>query len=250
MSLRNCILIALATDATPEEIDNARDLLDLIAERNSDSGIDPAVLVNQTVNASGATSPAAPTHGPTPTNTTADTAGATPQLDAAGIPHDSRIHSVPAKLTDKGVWRAKRGLTPALKLQVEAELRATLGAAPADTNPPQPGNAMLNGNALTSTPGANPPQPGATNPPMPGGNMPPMPGAAQIDPAYAALLAFIGQNTQSSTNPNGALNDQYVSDILKHYGVSDGSLQTLAHRLDLVPTIHGWLASVVSGTAG
>ena len=46
-------------------------------------------------------------------------------VDSTGLPWDERIHSTPASLTKKGVWRAKRNLTDkAFVANVEAELRA------------------------------------------------------------------------------------------------------------------------------
>ena len=53
-----------------------------------------------------------------------DTAAAPGATDKNGLPWDERIHSTPAKLTGKGVWRAKRGVNDALVTQVEAELRS------------------------------------------------------------------------------------------------------------------------------
>jgi len=47
------------------------------------------------------------------------------QLDKTGLPHDKRIHSDPPKMTDKGVWRKRRGLNQLIEHQVVAELRAT-----------------------------------------------------------------------------------------------------------------------------
>jgi hypothetical protein len=47
------------------------------------------------------------------------------QLDSRGLPHDGRIHSSPPTITDKGVWRKKRGLNDeALVHRIETELRA------------------------------------------------------------------------------------------------------------------------------
>lgn len=53
-------------------------------------------------------------------------------VDKNGLPWDARIHSSPAAITDKGVWRKKRGATPTVVKQVEDELRRIVGnAAPA-----------------------------------------------------------------------------------------------------------------------
>lgn len=72
------------------------------------------------------------------------------QLDGRGLPWDSRIHSTPATLTDKGVWRKRRGLNDeALVQRIEAELRAgqavpapvAAAATPAVPVPPAPASA-------------------------------------------------------------------------------------------------------------
>lgn len=78
-------------------------------------------------------------------------------VDSTGLPWDDRIHSTPAAMTEKGVWRAKRGVgkNKAFVEQVEAELRARVSGqvqqqptqqqpvyqAPAPQQPqfPQPG---------------------------------------------------------------------------------------------------------------
>jgi hypothetical protein len=84
-------------------------------------------------------------------------------------------------------------------------------------------------------------------PALPGaGPMPPMPGAATVDPAYAALVQFIAQNTSSAANPTGKFDDAYIKAVLTHYGVADGSLQNLAHAPQLVPTIDAWLRQALA----
>lgn len=230
MQLRNCILIALAFDATEEEIAAAHDMIDRHA------GADPSVLVSATVNG---TTGQFETTGSGMTPREQQAAANSTELDAAGFPWDERIHSSNKKRNDKGLWWARRGVTPALKAQVEAELRKTISAPAATTTPQQPA-------ASTPAPVSTPPQPAASGPPMPGANLPPMPGAAQPDPAYTALVQFIAQNTKSAANPAGVFDDQYIVNVLAHYGVAEGSLQNLAHRLDLVPTIDAWLRSVIA----
>lgn len=49
-----------------------------------------------------------------------------PELDSNGLPHDERIHSVPAKANADGSWRARRGVDKALVAEVEAVLRAAM----------------------------------------------------------------------------------------------------------------------------
>lgn len=224
-TLRNAILIALAFDATPEEVQQAKDIIDRIA-----GGVDPAVLVHAQVNTAQPSAPVTSGSGNAiPASNVIDGV----QLDAAGLPWDERIHSSgDNKLNADGTWRARRGVSPATRGQVEAQLRATLAAGAPTTPAPAP------------TPPAATPAPAATgmSPPMPGSNMPPMPGGgAQPDPAYTALVQFIAANTKSAANLNAKFDDAYITAILQHYGIADGSLQSLAHRLDLVPTIHQWL---------
>lgn len=63
---------------------------------------------------------------------TATTQTAPPAADSTGLPYDSRIHSDPPTLTDKGVWRKRRGVTKEQVTTVEAELRQRmLTSAPA-----------------------------------------------------------------------------------------------------------------------
>lgn len=242
--LRNAILIALAFDATEEEANAAHALIDRVI---GGGGVDPSILVHAQVNGVTGETVNAAAHIPaqpsvTPAATAAPqantTVAANSQLDAAGFPWDERIHSSNKKLNTQGLWWGKRGVTPAQKAQVEAELRATLGAAPVTA---QPAAAPV---ATVQAPVA------AVTPPMPGGNVPPMPGAAQPDPAYTALVQFIAQHTQSAANPGALFSDDYIKQILTHYGIADGSLQNLAHRLDVVKPVHDWLLSVVNGTAG
>lgn len=226
MQLRNAILIALAFDATEQEVNAAHELIDRVS-----GGIDPTILVSASVNATTGVIEGAAAPAPTPTPAAPAAAAGGAQLDAAGFPWDERIHSSNKKLNDKNLWWAKRGVQPALKAQVEAELRATLGAAPATAPAPTP----------TPTPAA-----AAAPPALPGAALPPMPGAVTVDPAYAALVQFIAQNTHSAANPAGKLTDDYVKQVLTHYGVAEGSLQNLAHRPDLVPTVDTWLRSAIA----
>lgn len=219
MQLRNCILIALAFDATPEEINAAHDVIDRIA--SGQEGIDPKIIVAAQVNS---TSGAIETTG----TGNAINAGAQ-QLDADGLPWDARIHSSNKKLDGKGKWWARRNTAPATVVAVEAELRAALGATPVTSAAP----------AATPTPAAS------NTPPLPGATVPPMPGANVVDPAYTALIALIAANTQSSANPAGKLTDEYVTNVLKHYGVPDGNLQNLAHAPQLIPTISEWFTGVL-----
>lgn len=116
----------------------------LAPEDNPSAGLDTAAMFGG----------AAPTPILTPATVTSHAAGAgavatviTPpahvqgvEIDAAGMPWDSRIHASTKTKTVKGVWKGKKGLNDAaLVKRVEAELLATMalppGGAPQPTAP-------------------------------------------------------------------------------------------------------------------
>jgi DNA-binding transcriptional LysR family regulator len=61
-----------------------------------------------------------------------------PDRDSRGIPYDARIHSSPPNLTDKNVWRKKRGVDELTVNRIEAELTGAMSAPPAVPVPPVP----------------------------------------------------------------------------------------------------------------
>lgn len=215
MQLRNAILIALAFDATPQEVDAARDMIDRAF--GGDSSVKPEVLVSANVdpNGNGELIPSHPAVAP----------AAAAELDKDGLPWDERIHSSSKAKTEKGVWRLKRGLDATLKAKVEAELKAAVG-----------------GNAAPAA-AAAPPELPAAAPAAP--NLPPVPGAAVPDPAYTELVQIIAANLQSPANPTGRINDDWVKQVLTHYQVPDGNLQNAAHMPAVVPEITKYLRSVL-----
>lgn len=80
-------------------------------------------------------------------HTQANTASAPPasnitdasELDKNGFPWDARIHSSSKNTNQDGTWRYTRGGDPAVRAQVEAELRAKgYGATAATDTPPPP----------------------------------------------------------------------------------------------------------------
>lgn len=100
--------------------------------------------------------PAAPAPAPAAPAAPTPPASGAPSLtlDKAGLPWDHRIHSSTRAIIGDGTWRQKRNLDPALKAQVEAELRQAMtagvppGAAPAappapPAAPPAPGAATF-----------------------------------------------------------------------------------------------------------
>lgn len=104
------------------------------------------------------------------------------QLDGEQLPHDPRIHSEPAKLTTKGIWRKRRGVEDALVKSVEAELRArNVQQAPIATMPAPMFDA---GTPAPTMPVQQPQMPAMAAPqlqqPM---QVPQMPGVQQQPPA-------------------------------------------------------------------
>ncbi|HEX8586150.1 MAG TPA: hypothetical protein VF680_17290 [Allosphingosinicella sp.] len=237
-NLRNCILIALAFDATQQEIEHAHDVIDRVYGPTGTAGVDPAYLVGAEVpaTANGVTANGLAVQ----TNTLPAAANATPPAataevpaaDKNGMPWDERIHSSSKAITDKGVWRLKRGVNPAIVKQVEAELLATVGATP------------------TATPPAIAPLAAATPPALPGQGLPSLPGANVqpiADPAYTAFVQFIADNTASPANPAGRLTAEWVGQVLAAYGVAEGSLQNLAHNPALIPQIETYIRAQLGG---
>jgi hypothetical protein len=226
MQLRNAILIALAFDATPQEVEAAHDAIDRQFTGATPGSVDAKYLVTSQVE--GATGAVSTTGTGIPMQTAATST--TLDLDAAGLPWDERIHSSNRQKTEKNVWRMKRNVDPALKSKVESELRATMGAGVT---------------AATTTPPPAAPVAVAA-PALPGAGLPPIPGAALPDPAYTALVQLIAQNTNSPANPTGRLNDAWVGQVLTHFGVADGSLQNLAHAPQLLPQIDAYIRQALA----
>lgn len=151
---------------------------------------------------------------------TGDTPAVVGQLDANGLPHDNRIHSEPAKLTTKGVWRARRGVATQLVAQVEAELRARMQSAPAATPPMPTVPAMPEATAPAAVPPM--PQPNAapvyTPPAAQPVATPPMPPAVQpapqpTPPAATGAVDFgtFMQMFTAKMATNPGLNGEYLA---------------------------------------
>lgn len=151
-----------------------------------------------------------------------DTTGAPPAAvavavgdhDANGLPWDERIHaSTKAKNAD-GSWRYRKGVADTQKSKVEKELRAALAANPAPSSPTPALPA-----ALPATPGLP-----AAAPALP-----------TVNPAYTAFVEFIAARTVPA--PGARLTPEWVQQALTTYGVENGQMQNLAHRVDLIPQI-------------
>lgn len=127
--------------------------------------------------------------------------------DTEGFTWDARIHSTPAKKTDKGVWRAKRGADPQLVAQVKAaQIAARTTVAPAAVSEPAAPAAPV----IPVAPVA-PVMPPATPTP------------------YAELIGVIGRHTyDAATNPTGRINSDWVTQYLTNWGVPGGMVENVA----------------------
>ena len=165
---------------------------------------------------------------PATVNVDADETGDTPTTathDSTGLPHDARIHSTPAALTSKGVWRAKRSVDKQLVATVESELR---GAPAATEQPPAVG--VIEARTAT-TPGL---------PAMPAMPAPVAP-IAPVATAYAELCKVLSENQCTPANPQGRLTDEWIKAALTAYLVPGGVLQNAAAMDD------GAVAQMVTG---
>lgn len=156
----------------------------------------------------------APTSAPAATNAGAvalspEPAAATPNFDAAGLPWDARIHAASQALTSKGIWRAKVGIDPQVKLAVENELRA------ANPNTVQPAPA----------PAVAAPAPAVALPVIP--NMPALPVMAPVETSYQKLARFIAEQVEK-----GSINNDWVAQALAAYQVPGGQLPNAAAMAD------------------
>lgn len=172
--------------------------------------------------------------GPATLTTAGPVGGA--QLDKDGVPWDERIHSSNKEMTDKGVWRKRRGVSPADFERITAELKATMGAGLP---------AAIPATALAAPAVTAPPLPAAAAPVMPALPLPPA-GPTPEQLAYDELCRVIAENLRTPNNPAGRITDEWVNQVIVHYGVVDsvtntGSLQLLQHRADIVTQVREYL---------
>ena len=170
----------------------------------------------------GAVAPAAPTvpapplalqPAPTPpTVATAPTAAPGVERDSTGIVWDARIHSGSKSKVASGAWTAKRNVDPALKAQVEADLRGV--AAPV---------------ATPAAPPAPPAAPVFQAPVAPAA--PPAPATAQAGEGFAQYMARIGLAfTNRPVDAHNLMAAALAPHGLQHVG-------QLAGRPDLIPAV-------------
>lgn len=181
---------------------------------------------------------------PAATSTPGATSGV--ELDKNGMPHDVRIHSENKAKVQDGSWRYRRNLDPAVKAQVEAELRAVMalpagaGAAPAPNAPSQaPAPSAPHSASAAPVPTPTPPAPGYAAPAAPS-PLPSTPATGAAVPTATgsgvpinSFVDFVGRigvliAEQKLTQPE-------VAAACLANGVTD--LPLLATRPDLVPNV-------------
>lgn len=135
------------------------------------------------------------------------------EVDIHGMPWDGRIHSESrAKLAD-GSWRRRRNTPDEVVTQVEAELRAAMGGAPAPLAPPAPASSAPASAPIPSAPPV-PAAPTAAAPsaPVTGGSW-----------TFPAVVQAVNQRVQAGKLANDGLNAALVI-----VGLQAGQLVKLA----------------------
>lgn len=209
------IMFAIAATA------GAAEVAELISDVNRYFGTNTSGTISPTSISTDNAAPSAP----------ANTAAPTGELDKNGMPWDERIHSSSKAKNEDATWRYKRGVDAATKTRIENEIKATLAAT----------GAPVTGAAAPAAPAvaAAVPVPGVPAPPaVPGAPALPAIPAAPVNPAYTAFVDYVTANMQAA---GGRLTDDWVKQVLTHYGIADGSLQNLALRPDLIPTIEAYI---------
>lgn len=196
--------ISISFDPHTDDANTVTEAVQRIFDAVAEGGDDAAEGEQETFRAGEQTSHAAATSNLSVTDT-----------DSEGFAWDARIHSTPAKKTDKGVWRAKRGADPQLVAQVKAaQIAARTAGAPVTVSEPA----------------------APTAPVMPAA--PVAPAAPAMPPAtptpYAELIGVIGRHTyDAATNPTGRIGADWVQQYLTNWGVPGGMVENVA-TMDVV----------------
>lgn len=158
--------------------------------------------------APGASSPA-----PVPAPVPPAPAGSAVELDADGLPWDSRIHSdATVRKAATGKWKTRKNLAAGYKEQIEAELRAVMAAPTATT-------------ASVSAPAPAPAAPSAPAAPTP-------PSATAAAPAAPGAMTFADFTRYLVSNK---VDQGKVMVQVQKVGLT--SIPDLAKRPDLIPAV-------------
>lgn len=132
------------------------------------------------------------------------------ELDSKGLPWDERIHASTKSKLASGEWKNKRGVPPERITAVEAELRASLGAAPAPLAPVAAAAPLPPVAPIATTPAPAAPV-GASSPTTT--TLPPA--APVVDPAdFTQLMPRVSAAVAGGVLPATALNDACVANGL------------------------------------
>lgn len=135
------------------------------------------------------------------------------EVDSAGIPYDTRIHSKNASKNKDGTWRKMKGVDAATVTAVEAELRARAsGNTPVATPPAAPVNAPVT--PPVSAPPAAAPAPVAA-PPVAAPPAAPVTTPAALD--FGGLMQIISNGM--TANPP-LITDEWISWLSGQVGVA------------------------------
>lgn len=180
-------------DMTEEE--GASALYNQLGAKTADPN-DPVALYVQNGGtlppAASAAPPAAPPNPSSASVTPAPAASPVPPasspdlLDAEGLPWDERIHSSSRTKTAKGVWKARKGLDPAVKTAVAAELLNAGRAQMADATP-------VPAAMPAAAPAPTPPAAAAPPPPPAAAAAPPAPPAAPDANGFGVLMQYVSE---------------------------------------------------------
>ncbi len=194
------------------------------------TGIAPATSAQTS-----ASTPAAPP--PAPQNTGAN--APPPMLDAAGMPWDARIHASTRTTTQKGIWKARKGVDAATVAQVTAEIMQRTVATPAVPFTP------------LNTPAAPPPAPAPTSPAGAPAAPPPPPASAPTQPppppgaAMPAVVNDFVSLSRYATHRATVLKNLTAPQIIatcEAHGMP--GLGMVSSRPDLVPAIYADLEAI------
>lgn len=147
------------------------------------------------------------------------------EVDSAGLPWDSRIHSESKAKVADGTWRKRRGADPAIVAQVENELRQlmsipTVSAAQALLASPFIKSIVIPTQATAPIPAA----------------------PAPIPAQYTDYISMIGR--ASAAIQVGKITPADTNAIVNKHGVA--ALPLLANRLDLVPAIAAEIDALIA----
>lgn len=184
------------------------------------------------------------------------------ELDAAGLPWDTRINPESRAKIANGTWRKRPKLDAAFVATVEAELRAVMGAPtvaaqaptpnPTHAQPGAPVTTLTAGHASLVAPAIAPPPPanGAGTSTMAAPSVAPAPPPAPLAPpvtaappdAMAKFVGLIGRSAAAMAAQK--LTQAQVTQVCTDFGI--GALPLLGNRLDLVEAVAFAIDSLIA----